>query len=180
MIAIDGQAASGKTTLAKQLADILGAGVIHMDDFFLPPTLRSPERLAEAGGNVHYERFAAQVIPQLCNNGPFTYPVFDCSKMCLDGERTVIASPWRIVEGSYSHHPLFGSYMDLRVFCHVTPQEQARRILVRNGERMAKMFAERWIPMEELYFDTYAVREHAEILINTESKTEENRYEADL
>jgi len=169
VIAIDGQAASGKTTLAKQLSDILGAGVIHMDDFFLPPDLRTPDRLAQAGGNVHYERFAEQVIPHLRNNEAFTYPTFNCSKMCLDGKQTVIASPWRIAEGSYSHHPQLGHYMDLRIFCHVSSHEQLRRIRERNGKQMAAVFAERWIPMEELYFRTYAVREHADIQITNES-----------
>ena len=169
VIAIDGRAASGKTTLAGQLADILGAGTVHMDDFFLPPELRTPARLAEAGGNVHYERFAEQVLPHLRHNGSFTYPAFNCSKMCLDGETAVSAGPYRVVEGSYSHHPELDNYMDLRVFCHVSPQEQMRRILIRNGEQMAKMFAERWIPMEEHYFDTYAVRAHADIQITTES-----------
>ncbi len=169
VIAIDGRAASGKTTLAKQLADILGAGIVHMDDFFLPPALRTPERLAEAGGNVHYERFIEQVLPHLKNNEAFTYPVFDCSKMSMDGERTVIAGSWRIVEGSYSHHPQAGNYMDLRVFCHVTAQEQMRRILARNGERMAQMFAERWIPMEEIYFKTYNVHDRADISMTNEA-----------
>jgi hypothetical protein len=44
-----------------------------------------------------------------------------------------------------------------------------RRILIRNGERMAKMFAERWIPMEERFFSTYHIQEQADITINTEA-----------
>jgi len=162
VIAIDGRAASGKTTLARQLGDILSAGIVHMDDFFLPPELRTGERLAEPGGNVHYERFASQVLPCIRNNEAFTYPTFDCSKMQLDGERAVKASPWRIVEGSYSQHPALGDYMDVRVFCHVDAREQMQRILVRNGERMAQMFATRWIPMEEKYFEAYDIRKQAD------------------
>jgi len=172
-IAIDGRAASGKTTLAQKLSGILEAGVVHMDDFFLPPALRTPERLAEAGGNVHYERFAEQVIPHLKDNGTFDYPVFNCSKMQLDGFRSVPAGQWRVVEGSYSHHPRFSEYMDLRVFCQISPDEQMRRILVRNGQQMAQMFAERWIPMEEHYFKTYHIAEQADIIINTEEKEHE-------
>ena len=61
IIAIDGRAASGKSTLAQQLGELLDADVIHMDDFFLPPSLRTKERLSEPGGNVHYERFAEEV-----------------------------------------------------------------------------------------------------------------------
>ena len=170
VIAIDGRAASGKSTLAQMLAGILDAGVIHMDDFFLPPELRTSERLAVPGGNVHYERFTEQVMPHLGHNGAFDYPVFNCAKMQLDGVREVIAGKWRIVEGSYSHHPKLGNYMDIRVFCTVSPEEQMRRILHRNGERMAKMFSERWIPMEETYFQAFDIAKQPDILIQTESK----------
>ena len=60
VIAIDGRAASGKTTAAEQLRFILGGSAIHMDDFFLPVSLRTAERFAEPGGNVHYERFCEE------------------------------------------------------------------------------------------------------------------------
>ena len=63
--AIDGRCASGKTTLAKALAKETGAGVIHMDDFFLPEELRTKERLSSPGGNVHYERFREEVLENL-------------------------------------------------------------------------------------------------------------------
>lgn len=168
-IAIDGRAASGKSTLAQWLAQILDAGIVHMDDFFLPSELRTPERLAQAGGNVHYERFAEQVLPHLKYSRAFHYDIFDCSQMQLNGIREIPDGQCRIVEGSYSHHPELHRYMDLRVFCTVSPEEQMRRILIRNGERMAKMFAERWIPMEERFFSTYHIQEQADITINTEA-----------
>ena len=88
--------------------------------------------------------------------------------MQLGGVREVKAGQWRIVEGSYSHHPKLQNYMDVRVFCTVTSEEQMHRIRIRNGEQMAQMFAERWIPMEEIYFDTYQIRERADVIINTE------------
>ena len=65
VIAIDGRAASGKTTLAAALAAETGGTVVHMDDFFLPAELRTPQRLAAPGGNVHAERFAEEVLPFL-------------------------------------------------------------------------------------------------------------------
>ena len=165
VIAIDGRAASGKTTLADSLALILGAGVVRMDDFFLPLSLRSTQRLAECGGNIHYERFCDEILPNISSVEAFSYGVFDCSKMELDGEREIPQGAWRIVEGSYSHHPKFGSYADLRVFCTVSPEEQMRRILLRNGERWAERFKNEWIPMEEKYFDAFGIREGAEVLI---------------
>ncbi|MCL1877401.1 MAG: hypothetical protein FWF80_00945, partial [Defluviitaleaceae bacterium] len=65
VIAIDGRSASGKTTLASELAAQTGASVIHMDDFFLPQDLRTEERLNTPGGNVHHERFASEVLPHI-------------------------------------------------------------------------------------------------------------------
>ena len=161
VIAIDGRAASGKSTLAEQLSELLGADVIHMDDFFLPPELRSEERLAEPGGNVHYERFCEEVLPYLNSPEMFSYRIFDCSRMDYNGESTVRNTQIRIVEGSYSHHPKFGKYADLFVFSDVDEEEQLRRIRLRNGEEKAQMFAMKWIPMEERYFAAFETKKHA-------------------
>jgi len=151
VVAVDGRAASGKTTLARQLALILNAGVVHMDDFFLPPALRTPDRYAEPGGNVHYERFIREVLPRVGSPESFSYRVFDCAKMDYGGTAEVGGAGWRVVEGAYSLHPKFGDYADLKVFYDIAPAEQMRRIKLRNGERGARMFRERWIPLEEAY-----------------------------
>lgn len=163
VIAIDGRAASGKSTRALLLGAVLDAPVIHMDDFFLPPALRTPERLAQPGGNVHYERFAEEVLPGLHTGEAFAYRVFDCSRMDFGGTKDIPAAPVRIVEGSYSHHPALGDYARWKVFTSVPPEEQMARILRRNGEGMAEMFRTRWIPMEERYFTACAIPEKADI-----------------
>ena len=62
LLAIDGRCGSGKTTLAGMIAQRYRAEVIHMDDFFLQKDQRTPERLAEPGGNVDRERFRQEVI----------------------------------------------------------------------------------------------------------------------
>ena len=46
IVAIDGKCTSGKTTLAAGLAEIFDCNVLHMDDFFLRPEQRTPERFA--------------------------------------------------------------------------------------------------------------------------------------
>ena len=140
-----------------------------MDDFFLPPALRSEERLAMAGGNVHYERFVEEVLPKLRSGAAFSYRRFDCSRMDMGELREVKSSPIRIVEGSYSHHPALGRYADLHIFSDVASEEQQRRILARNGERMLEMFRSRWIPMEERYFAEYAIRENADLVIRNDT-----------
>lgn len=165
VVSVDGRSASGKTTLAQQLSTVTGAGVIHTDDFFLPMELRTKERLEEPGGNVHYERFAREVLPHLARSGAFSYRIFDCGRRCLTGERLIPEGKLRIVEGAYSSHPFFADYADLRVFSDVESDEQERRILLRNGEEMLKMFRQKWIPLEERYFKVCRIREKAEIFL---------------
>ena len=165
IIAIDGRAASGKTTGALALAEFLGAGVVHMDDFFPPPALRTPERMNKPGGNIHHERFAAEVLPFLRGENAFSYRIFDCSRMEFYGEREVAASPWRVVEGAYSCHPMLGAYMDLRVFSDVAPDMQLARIEARNGTEKAADFAAKWIPLEEAYLKAFQIKEHAHTVI---------------
>jgi len=165
IIAIDGRAAAGKTTVANLLSQVLEADVIRMDDFFLPAELRTAERLAQSGGNIHYERFCSEVLPYLKKNESFSYRRFDCGIMDYAGSRLVQSSTWRIVEGSYSCHPAFGDYMDCRVFCDISPEEQKERIIKRNGPEMAELFFTRWIPMEEHYFKTEQIKEQADVVI---------------
>lgn len=165
VVAIDGRCASGKSTMAQLLSEITEAGVVHMDDFFLPLKLRTEERLAQPGGNVHYERFQEEVLPFLHKKGAFDYRCFDCSQMELGESRRVRESSVRVVEGAYSMHPAFGEYADLKVFSDVEQREQWERIKVRDGEDMLALFRERWIPMEEHYFATYAIRDKAAIIL---------------
>lgn len=161
-IAIDGRCASGKSTLAEWLAKRLGAGVVHMDDFYLPISMRTEERLAEPGGNVYYERFVKEVIPFLNQDKPFSYQRFDCSIMDLGEMVQVPANRFTIVEGAYSCHPKLGDYMSLRVFFDVAPAVQRERIRKRNGEERLKVFEQKWIPLEEAYFKAYEIREKAD------------------
>lgn len=163
---IDGRAASGKSTLAADLAAVTGGSVIHMDDFFLPLELRTPERLDEPGGNIDYDRFIREVLPHLRGPRPFTYQRFECSSMAL-GEYQTVGEGCRIVEGSYSRHPKFGNYADTTVFCDVSPDEQMRRIRRRNPD-LADRFLNEWIPMEEKYFSAFSIEKGA-ILVKNEN-----------
>ena len=167
VVAIDGRCASGKTTLAEQLAVVTGAGVVHMDDFFLPPELRTAKRLKEPGGNVHYERFQQEVLTALERGEDFSYRCFDCGTMTFGRERQVSGRGIVVVEGAYSCHPKLGKYMNVRVFSDVEGQEQQRRIAARDGEEALQAFRERWIPMEENYFKAYKIRERAEIVLSS-------------
>lgn len=164
-IAIDGRCAAGKSTLAAHLAESLGAGVVHMDDFYLPMEMRTTERLAEPGGNVYRERFLKEIISHLNQGKSFSYQKFDCKIMDMGEWQEVPASRFTIVEGAYSCHPALGNYMSLRIFMDVDKDVQIERIRKRNGEDKLEAFREKWIPMEEAYFAAYDIKERADVIL---------------
>ena len=87
IIVIDGRCASGKSTVSEDVKNELDVNIVKMDDFFLPLSLRTPERFALPGGNVHYERFIDEVIKGILSGEDFSYRVFSCSKMGFEGEK---------------------------------------------------------------------------------------------
>ncbi len=154
LVALDGRCASGKTTLAASLSSALsdiGCGVLHMDDFFLRPVQRTPERLARPGENVDHERFLAEVLLPLSEGKPFLYTPFSCRTQRFGRTVGVNPAPIMLTEGAYACHPRLRSYYDLRLFLSVDPETQMARILARNGEASAAAFRDRWIPLEEAY-----------------------------
>lgn len=156
-LAIDGMSASGKSTLANLVAGVYEANIIHTDDFFLPPALRTRERLASPGGNIHYERFLSEVIERLENGKEFSYRVFDCSKSDFGGLVRVLDKPLNIIEGAYSMRPEFSHIYDIKVFMSIGTQSQKNRIKARNGDNAYKRFEKEWIPLENRYIEAFDI-----------------------
>lgn len=167
LVAIDGRCAAGKTTLAGKLAEELaqngGVSVLHMDHFFLRPEQRTEERLAQPGGNVDYERFLKEALLPLKRGLFFSYRPFDCQRQELAAQVSINPGRICIIEGSYSCHPALWKYYDLRIFLTVERTEQLLRIEERNGKAALKAFAEKWIPMEERYFEAFQIEKRCDI-----------------
>lgn len=167
IMAIDGRCGSGKTSLSKLISEVYDCNVIHMDDFFLPPSLRTDDRLNEAGGNIHYERFKEEIIDGLLKSEGFEYRAYDCSIMAYDKlPKKVFPKDFTVIEGTYSHHPQFTKIYDLKVFTSCSYEEQLRRIRNRDGAVALERFIEEWIPMEEKYFATFNIPKNSDLVLS--------------
>ena len=169
VVVLDGDCGAGKTTLAGLMAELLQAGLIHMDDFFLPFERRTEERKSVPGWNVDHERFSAEVLPKLQAGGAFTYGRFDCHTGVWE-QRSCPSSPIVLIEGSYSHHPSFAEgyrqLRALRVFLSVPAAEQLRRLGLRDPDKLDR-FEQEWIPLEKSYFEAYDIRSGADIVLQS-------------
>lgn len=169
ILGIDGRCGSGKTTLAASLAGKYDAYVIHMDDYFLPFGMRTPKRLGEPGGNVHYERFSEELYhplksfrdaprPEPLKASPAPEPIacyraFSCRDGSLSEPKPVFPHPLIIIEGSYCMRPEIRDLYDLKLFLDISRPLQSKRLAERPGTRMED-FLGKWIPLEERYFST--------------------------
>ena len=159
IVAIDGMCGSGKSTVAGKLQEYFGCSLFHMDDFFLQPYQRTSQRLGAPGGNVDYERFQTEVLEHLNDPEGVMLQRFDCKSYSLLPAVHVPYHNIVIIEGAYSMHPYFGDVQDVRIFLESSKEGQRHRILERNGPEKWKQFKEKWIPMEEKYFEGFRIRE---------------------
>lgn len=167
LVAIDGRCASGKTSLTAQLQQTLGCGVVHMDDFFLRPEQRTRERYDTPGENVDHERFLEEVLLPLSRGQDAQYRPFDCSTQQLADPVCLERTPVILVEGSFSCHRSLVPYYDLTVFLSVSPEEQMKRIIAREGPAYAEVFRTKWIPLEERYFSAYELERSCTLSFET-------------
>ncbi len=167
LIALDGRCAAGKTTLAAWLSAETGCSVFHMDDFFLRPGQRTKERYAQPGGNVDRERFREEILLPLregADEGKVR--AYDCRSGLLKPPVSVRAGRVCLIEGAYCCHPELWELYDLHVFLDISPEEQEERIFRRNGREGLATFKERWIPLEEAYFQAFGIKERCDIRLD--------------
>lgn len=165
LIAIDGRCAAGKTTFANNLKQEFNCNIIHMDHFFLRTEQRTKERYEEPGGNIDRKRLIDEVMIPLIQGLPFSYQVFDCKLMTLSEKIHIEPKAVTIIEGSYSCHPCLKDYYDLRVFLNIDKERQINRIIQRNGIESAEIFRNKWIPLEERYFEAYDVMSCCDLVV---------------
>lgn len=128
VIAIDGRAASGKTIAAEQLRFILGGSAIHMDDFFLPVSLRTAERFAGAWRQCALRALLRGGSPETCARRTLCIPDVQLRKAGVRwlprGSGAAVLYRRRL----YSSHPVFGDYADIKAFSDIGYDEQITRI----------------------------------------------------
>lgn len=133
-----------------------------MDDFFLRPSQRTKERFLEIGGNIDYERFESEICKNVFQRKDFIYQKYNCFD-CTFSNLKVHHKKINIVEGVYSLHPLFQYIYTFKVFLEIDNETQKKRILARSGIKLFDRFVNEWIPLENLYFDKFKIKEKCDI-----------------
>ena len=169
LITLDGPCASGKTTLARKLAQVFHGEVIHTDDYVIPHAQKTPERLAVPGGNCDAERLVREVVAPFKQGNAVSYRRYDCMKDILLPEEQLPDTGVLILEGSYCNLPAIREYADVRLFLDAPWEIREARLLARESAASMRRFLERWIPLENAYFEAYHLPDEGNILISAKT-----------
>lgn len=103
LIAIEGFGGAGKSTIASQLAKLLGnTYVIEIDDFIVKEKLMEP---SWDKGSFDRARLEQQVLIPITNDRPASYQKLIWSTNELSEPVTIPATDYLIIEGISSYHP---------------------------------------------------------------------------
>lgn len=170
VIAIDGDSASGKSSLALSLFYYYKneVNVIHIDDFYLVNQgnidMNNINKMYD--GNIDYNRLKEEVINNLSKT-TFSYSIFDCKNQVLNKEKAVVNKKRiMIIEGSYSlNASKLGKYYDFSIFLKIDKSLQIERLKNRNKNNFND-FLNKWIVLEKNYQEHYKIEKNCDFLIN--------------
>lgn len=140
-IAIDGLGASGKTTLADEIANALGLAVVHLDDFTRPGAV-GWER----------ERFREQVVEPLQAGRAARYQRHHWTSPEPTDWVDLPTSQAVIIEGIGASEPPEGVTWDRVVWVAVSEAVRHRRAEVRDPGRFG-CWSQTWRPIEQQWFE---------------------------
>lgn len=167
VVAVDGPGASGKSTLAEQVARSLPeAVVVQVDDFYLPSDQRDA-RSGEGGPLFDLPRLKHQVLEPAARGDGFRYQRYDWDHDAMSAWVEVAPDVPVIVDGVYSLHRSFRFAYTFSVFCRCDRAIRLRRGVDRDGEDAEVMWRDVWMPAEDRYLELEAPDEYADLEVDS-------------
>ncbi len=155
MLAIDGPAAGGKSTLAHDLAQFFPqAAVVSLDDFVTPLKTQRPADYEASRGPAHLRLgdCVEEVLQPLKRNAPAQYAALDWSTDQISVRRRVEPANLVIFEGVYAGCRRLRPYVDAMIWMGDPEPNQLSKIIARDGPSLIAHWCGIWLPTEAQYF----------------------------
>lgn len=171
LVTLDGRSGTGKSTIAKHIAERLGGVEITADDFWVGGSneewdTKSPKEKAEMA--IDWKRLRNEVLEPLLAGKPATWYPFDwkaghgLSANALHSE----PKPLIVLDGAYSSRPELQDIINLSILVEVPDDAHRRtRLIGREGEDYMKDWHGRWDVAEDYYFTDIRPRESFDLII---------------
>lgn len=155
IIAIDGPAGSGKSTISEELEKRGDYTVIHVDDFF-------------DGSNKNIGINSRRIIEEILNclkpGEPLEYRSFDCTNREFVKKRIEEVKNTVILEGVYSANSLLKPFYSAIIYMYIYDEEQLER-LKKRSPRLFPRFLNEWLPREKEYFQKENIYASSDLIV---------------
>lgn len=155
VVAVEGPAGSGKTTLAGLVATGLDARTVHMDDLY------EGWSGMLAGG----ERLRDQVLRPIALGRPGRYQRYDWAAGRFAEWHDVPVGGHLVVEGVGSVRPSTLAYLSVVVWVEADEEVRMARGLARDGVELEGRWRE-WMVTERRMYAAERTREHADVRVD--------------
>jgi uridine kinase len=171
LVAIDGHSASGKSTLAGEVAGRVGAAVIDGDDFYAGGSGSQWDAMSSAEKADHCIEWRRQrpVLETLARGETASWHAYDWvadDGQSMRGPTVCPPAPVIILEGVYSARPELGDLFDLRVLYDAPAAVRHRRWVEREGKDYFDDWARRWSEAEEWYFTRIMTPDRFDLILS--------------
>lgn len=161
IIAIDGPAGAGKTTLAMQISQALtsqfSVEVVHMDDLYNGWDDALGENLTE---------LLSKIIEAQKNSQNYLLPHFDWVANKYANPRDLKPSQILILEGVGSARAIVRERATTTIWIEVDRTIGIERVIARDGEEI-ESHMKQWLIDQEIYFTSDKTRESAQFILST-------------
>jgi len=161
VIAIDGRAGAGKTTLASDLSLALGVNrtvaLLHMDEIYAGWENALGESLT---------RTLSKLMDDLAKDSSSTLPIFNWSAMAFDSERVISPGDLIILEGVGSAQEAVRTLATATIWLDIDPLHGLERVLHRDGVGIQNQMRQ-WQHDEDALFLRDCTREKADFILST-------------
>jgi uridine kinase len=168
VVALDGRSGVGKSTLARGLAECLGAAIVEGDDFFAGGVaLRDDGPRERVAACIDWRR-QRRALAALRAGRRASWRRFDWAT--FDGglePRAVVRepAPFVVLEGVYSARPELADLLDRRVLVIAPDEVRTQRLLAREGS--IGPWERQWHEAEAYYFRHVAPPSWFEFVVDT-------------
>jgi uridine kinase len=161
VVAIDGRAGAGKTTLANDLFLALSATIpttlIHMDEIYEGWVLALGKSLTER---------LSKLLEDLSRGVPHQLPIYDWNTMGFNSHRTITPTRILILEGVGSAQRIVREFAAATFWLDIDPETGLSRVLQRDG-KISEPFMSQWQADEDEHHRREKTRENADFVLST-------------
>jgi len=161
IIAIDGPAGGGKTTLAMQISQALSSRfsieVVHMDDLYNGWDGALGENLTE---------LLSKIIEAQKKSQNYLLPHFDWKTNKYSSPRDLKSPQILILEGVGSARAIVRNSATTTIWIEVDRTIGIQRVIARDGEAI-QSHMKQWLVDQEIYFTSDKTRESAQFILST-------------